>query len=165
MVCMSALERITRSRKVTSQVLAVPGAQVRDSHRPPNTRGNAQLSPRAHVSPVWCGGGRPHLFGWGRICALQRVTMREWTLPTKATVSYRTPSWVCRLTSALPSRAVLRQTLRLPALKVGSLVFCLLLVIIWIGLVVVEVDCGLHWETGQHFFPRTLQILLALWNG
>lgn len=155
MVCMSAPKRITRSRK--SYKLSSCWPEIVPE---PCTPGEMHSCPQEHMWAKSGVGERPRLFGRGMLCAPQRVTMRERTLTTEATLPYRTPSWVCQLTSVLPSWAILRLTL-----KVGRLGFFLLFFIVWVRFVIVEVNCGLHWETGQHFFPRTLQILLALWNG
>jgi len=51
----------------------------------------------------------------------------------------------------------------LQALKVVGLSLLLLLLLrARLRVIVVEMNGGLHWEAGQHFFPRTLQVFLTL---
>lgn len=112
----------------------------------------AQLTPRC-TQGRW-GGGRPPLFGWGALGTPRRVTVWEppmscgwrWGVcrPVSGPSSWSTPV----------SRALCHRPLGL-----------LLLPVLGVGLIVVEVDRGLHRETGQHFLPGTLQVLSALWNG
>lgn len=85
--------------------------------------------------------------------------MWELTLMTQTPVSFRSWCWVCQPVSACSSWAICHRTFRLLGKELG---FFLVLSILRIGFIVVEVNCGLNWETGQHFFPRTLQIFLTL---
>lgn len=93
------------------------------------------------------------------------MTAREQTLTITATLASGSLPWVCQLASARSSCATVLRAFHLAALKVGGPGLLLTLSILRVRVVVVEVNRGLHRETGQYLLPRTLQIFLTLRNG
>lgn len=110
-------------------------------------------------------GGRPHLFRWGTLGTSGESLSESKPFPLRPLRS-RSGSlfWVCQPVSALPLGHFPQDLLRLGT-ELGKLGFFLLHSLLWIPSIVVEVNYGLHWENGQHFPRRTLQLFLPLWNG
>lgn len=161
---MSALKKSHRRSKSWVPVLSECSPEaVKAVPIPCAPWGNAECPgmavPTSKGEAAGCG-ERPRLLGWGALSTPRTVAVGEGTLPTEAS---RSPSRGDQLLSALCSWAAFG-LLCILALKVRGLGFFLLL-FLWIGCIVVEVNRGLHWETGQHLLPGTLQIFLTLWNG
>lgn len=110
----------------------------------------------AHEAGV--GGGRPPLFGRGALGTPGSIIVWEPPLPAEPPVPCGSRCGVCQPVSAPASWATLRVSRALCPWPLGLL----LLPILGVGVVVVEVDGGLHRETGQHFLPGALQIFSAL---
>lgn len=143
---------------------------VGPEEEPPQGEGEAVLWPWWTAGPgaMQCPGGTQGryggretthpLFGRGALGTPRRVTVWEPTLPAEPPVPSGSRCGVCRPVSAPSSWATLHVSRALCPRPLGLL----LLPVLGVGLVVVEVDGGLHRETGQHFLPGTLQILSAL---
>jgi hypothetical protein len=85
------------------------------------------------------------------------VTCRQLTLPGGHSFIPGLPALFCPfLLSRIPDFC-------LQALKVVGLGLLLLFLLrARLRVIVVEMNGGLHWEAGQHFFPRTLKVFLTL---
>ena len=160
---MNETQRITQRRMSKSQILGAGGVLAKGSQvlvRPVETWSVlGQLSRRAvlRARARWAGAGETDLHAWGAGSSLGGVRVGGWTLSIEAPGP---PRRVCGPVSGLPLWAICH----LLALQGGELgVFLQLL--LWLRLVIVEVDGGLHGETGQHLLPGALQILLTLRNG